>query len=120
MSLDNKAQWLADLRSGNYKRCDPFRTGTKEPYSYCPLGLLAKINGFDFVPIMPSKMGTGAFLPDFDHQVTDSYRWPKKYDQNWPNISKALKIIDMNSLKERGKPVYTWLQIADWIEENVS
>lgn len=116
MNPELKQKWTNALLSPDYKRADMFREGHKAPYGYCPLGVLADLNGFTMVPQVPTKIGKDPFMSEYDHKVTDSSKWPIVRGVNWPMPDVSMKIIEMNALKDKKKYTLSVQQIVDFIE----
>lgn len=131
MRKEDKARWVAALRSGNYHQCEGTLTDGK---GYCCLGVMEKVLGTGQVEedfSLPSPQWCVNNHVQFDNQ----HEWEE--NESWVdevNDDDMTKLSEMNDGKKlyTGKVVdsvaeYTWRQepmkfpeIADWIEQNIA
>lgn len=103
------ATWLAELESGRHKKCHTDYRGNGG--ELCALGVLAKLNGWEFEPIKLDPKVFPSLSKDYNGKTTDSSRWPKEYGVNWPIPEIALRIMEFNNDKKK-----TFSDVARYIK----
>lgn len=114
-------RWTDALRSGKYKESkSKFGCFKDTADGYCPLGVLGAIQNWEFIAYksqMGFREGKAVHLcADMNGLVTDSTNWPKIRGVNWPQPDVADRVICMFAEQERGKKIYSFLDIAYYIE----
>lgn len=101
MNPEWKAKWIAALRSGEYKQGTDWLYDPQKD-SYCCLGVLQKIVDPKFLEGEEKEFPTAGVCTTVG-LMDEIYN---------PNVCQAL--ANMNDVK-----LYSFDQIADWIEENL-
>jgi hypothetical protein len=126
MDRKYKAEWLKALRSGEYQQA---RGKLYDGTGYCCLGVLCKVAGSKFVITNPDDVRHESDYPVYE---------PTKLGNDQPGDAESLndhglqmfgfdtEVQDMLAAKNDGnpaatppKPMQSFAEIADWIEENL-
>jgi hypothetical protein len=102
-----KAQWIAALRSGEYKQghCKMYNPTDS---SYCCLGVAY-------------QLGTGSIPPEYGYIRVQWPGFPSillRGDSNEPNADIAVTLAAMNDGFDHSR-IHNFSEIADWIEEHL-
>lgn len=127
MTKELKDQWLTALRSGEYKQGKGTLKQQQSPgtsdCTYCCLGVLCDIVG----PENWSPTYSGKYkytYPSLNSIFNDSYgTLPKslsnKLEVSTATMEKLIKMNDAGLTPNTTLEKYTFLEIADWIENNL-
>jgi hypothetical protein len=121
MTPETFDKWTAALRSGKYKQG---KNALQANGRFCCLGVLCEVVG---VPSRPRLNDTGAIMYDFGvvsysmdgEVVSDEYSDYAEPPSNWQGISDniASHLMSMNDAHENIDEVYTFEEIADYLDQ---
>lgn len=118
MEKEMKDRWISDLRSGNFPQA---RKLLNSDLGYCCMGVLAE----QLVELgLLSRIEDGygiAYLDSMDEKSVGSLQYGISQKIGLPmwSIDNLIAMNDGKMGKDRKYKCYTFIEIADWIEENL-
>ena len=108
MKAKQLAQWLTDLRSGDYEQCKKVLHIKDD--GYCCLGVLARCAGYSKTKIIGTSLYPNSYASDLD---CNNMLGLTKNEE-----TKLIQMNDGEDLWEHNSQSFD--QIADWIDANIT